>query len=259
MTEHHNIVPENLPVPALKLLLQVSAQLRAVLRGPPRNTVKLPSVPPARPRAGLHDAVLHVHQPFFRLALTPDSVVARQRKVRIQDLLIINNLIPVQNNALPQMLPRHIQRTDVVACRVVRVLNDLYAGLLLRTFARLFLRPLGLPLRSPLSLPFRGPLVELLLQVPHHHINLRDAVAPQAVHHRVDHPHAVNLHQRLRSRQRQRVHPVAKTRRHYDGPLHNMILFTHLLCLLAVSLPNDPLRFPSPSGLPRFPLASRIP
>ena len=210
MTEHRDVVPIDLPVTSLKFLLQMPAELRAVLTAPARNAVELPSVPSAGARTGLHDSVLNLHQPLISLALTPDRVVARQREVRIQDLRIIYNLIPVQDNAVSQMLASHIERTDIIARIVVRVLDDLHARLLLR------------------------PLVELLLQMPHDHVNLRDPVAPQAVHHRVDHPHAVNLNQRLRRRQRQRVHPVAGPRCHDDGALYNMTLLTHLMCLLDV-------------------------
>ena len=209
MAEHRDVVPIDLPVSSLKFLLQMPAELRAVPGAPSRNAVELPPVPAAGARTGLHDPVLNLHQPLLRLALTPDRVVARQREVRIQDLRIIDDLIPVQNNAVTQVLSRHIKRTDVVARIVIGIVNDLHSRLLLR------------------------PLVELLLQMPRDHINFRDPVAPQAVYHRVDHPHAANPDQRLGRLQRQRIHPVAGPRRHDDGALYNMTLLTHLLCLLA--------------------------
>ena len=195
IAEQGDVVPIDLPVLFfLELHLQVPAQPPAVLRRPAGNAVQLPAAATAGPAAGGHDAVFHRLQPLIRGLVRPHAVVAGTAELGGQDLRVIDDLIAVQNNGVFDVLPDYIQGGDVVAGAVIGILNEAQAGVF--------------PLQPG----------KLLLQIPHHHIDLPYPVVVQALYHGVDHPHTVDCYQGLWRCQCHRLHPVAEARRHDDGP-----------------------------------------
>ena len=220
MTEHCHIVPVNLTVLFfLKLKLQVFFQPLSILPAPTRHTEKLPASSAAGSAAGAYNSVFHLHQPFVRLRIGPDGVVAGARKFRRKNLLFVYHLIPIQNHCIFQMLPRHIEGGNVVAGIPVRILNQLHPFVVLRQACK------------------------LLLLISRHHINLKNPVFLQCPDHRINHTDTVHADQRFRRVERYRPHSRSSSCRHDNGTFHTMFVpyfaMLHLLHFHLFSLSHS--------------------
>ena len=175
----------------------------SIFFAPSGDAVQLPATLPSVSAAGNNDSVFYLLQPFIRLFVRPDTVITGTFKLRRKDCSVIHNLITVQDHGIFYMIPRYIQRRNVVAGIIIRIFNNCHTRIFL--FQR----------------------VKLFFQITNHNINFRDPILMKTLNHCIDHPLTVDFHQWFRCGQCDWPHPVAQTGSHNNCPfcfIHDFLL-----------------------------------